>query len=466
VITQSIGWRSGRGVELAEAQRATHTYIIGHPGVGKSRSIESAVMQDVAARRGLAVIDPHGELYDHLLLRISRLAATDPSVAERVVLFNPSDPVWTVGFNPLAPIPGVSMERLAWFLTDVIVKIWKIDASSAPRMVRLLTFTFLVLAECGLSLVELPRFLCDFSYRQLLVSRTKHQAAAEYFQFEFPTNPPSVHQWVTPVLNKIGPLIFDPDVRLMLSAGSIINMRRILDENRILLVNLSKGVLGEGNSNLLGAFIVAHLQQAALARANGNKRNLFFLYLDEFQNYTTDNIEDILSESRKYGLSLVLAHQYLDQLANDMRAAVLNTGGIIISFRVGYQDASVLAREIFPPGFLREMHQDLRFLRLGGFPLAYIQERNEAVGHDLAAALLTQLKSREFWIKQRGPRLPVKQRSLEMPDPPHDKDSLDARKMLLDSSGSLYGRRKSEVRKEIAYERPTITYTTTDFEEI
>src|SRR5207253_475749 len=141
--------------------------------------------------------------------------------------------------------------------------------------------------------------------------------------------------------------------------------RKILDGNRVLLVNLTKGILGEGNSAMLGAFIVAHLQQAALSRADTRKREPFYLYLDEFQNYTTDNIKDILAESRKYGLSLILAHQYLKQLAGDLQAAVLNTAGTLACFRVGYQDASLLAREIFPPEFLRQPKQTMRFQRLG-----------------------------------------------------------------------------------------------------
>ena len=447
-------WLAGDGLKLSPPQRATHTHVIGQTGTGKSRTLESWVMQDVAAGHGLAVLDPHGDLYNNLVLRISALAQQRPELAERIVLMDPSNPTWTVGFNPLEPIYGIPLERLAWFLTDVILKIWKLDASSMPRMLRLITYSFLTLAEFGKTLVDLPRFLNDTAWRSALVARTTHREVAEYFRYEFPPKPNAAQQWITPVLNKIGPLIFDPDVRLMLGTKSTINFRRILDDKLILLVNLSKGILGEGNSALLGAFIVAHLQQAALSRANSRNRDIFFLYLDEFQNYTTDNIKDILSESRKYGLSLILAHQYLDQLGMDLRGAVLNTAGIIACFRVGYQDASTLAREIFPPGFLRETHPQMDMVRMMGQRIPLLQERSDVLKHEMLVHQLTSLRPREFWTKRRGPHAPVKQRALFMPELAVGKELYTARKQLVELSGQRFGRLKNEIRKELANGRP------------
>lgn len=447
-MSQVERWLKGGGERLSASQRATHTHVIGQPGTGKSRTLESWVMQDVMANRALAVLDPHGELYDHLVLRIAALLPSQPRLAERIVLLDPTDKNWTVGFNPLKAIPGIPQERLAWFLTDVIVKIWKLDATSAPRMVRLLTYTFLALSGSGLSLLELPRFLTDSSYRQLLIARSPYREVADYFLYEFPQKPGAAHQWVTPVLNKIGPLIFDPDVRLMLAGGSTISFRDILERNLILLVKLSKGLLGEGNSALLGAFIVAHLQQAALARAKNGNRTPFFLYLDEFQNYTTDNIKDILSESRKYGLSLVMAHQYLDQLSADLRGAVLNTAGTLVCFRVGYQDATTLSRELFSPQAMVRSHQELAFMRVARFPMPYFREERETGSHEEAVTLLTQLRPREFWAKPRGPQAPSKHRALDMPQPLQSRELLEARKILVDTSGRLYGRLKASVRKE------------------
>jgi hypothetical protein len=447
-------WLTGSGLKLNAAERATHTHVIGQTGMGKSRMLESWVMQDIVAGRGLAVIDPHGDLYQNLVLRIAMLLAVMPQLAERIILINPNDPVWAVGFNPLQPVNGISLERLAWFLTDVIVKIWKLDTSSMPRMLRLITYSFLTLAEFALSLVDLPRFLFDTGWRQSLIARTAHREVADYFRQEFPSREGAVHQWVTPVLNKIGPLIFDPDVRLMLGTRSTINFRKILDRRLVLLVNLSKGILGEGNSALLGAFFVAHLQQAALSRANSRHRDQYFLYLDEFQNYTTDNIKDILSESRKYGLSLMLAHQYLDQLSIDLRGAVLNTAGTMVCFRLGYHDANLLSREIFPPGYLKASHAELDYARLGRIGIPLFEEKQEPLEHEALTTLLTQLRPREFWTKRRGPYAPIKQRALNMPEPVLSPQLFNARKHLIDTSGQQFGRLKAEIRQEMNHARP------------
>lgn len=444
---------AGDDLRLQPFQRTTHTHVIGQTGMGKSRALESWAMQDILAGHGVAVIDPHGDLYQNLVLRISNLLPRHPRLADRIILINPNDSVWTVGFNPLEPIPGIALERLAWFLTDVILKIWKLDLSAMARTQRLLTYSFLSLAEHRRSLLDLPRFMSDQTWRQSLIAETQFREVADYFCHEFPSREGAIQQWITPVLNKIGPLIFDPDVRLMLGARSTISFRKILDQNLVLLVNLSKGILGEGNSALLGAFIVAHLQQAALSRANSRRRDLFFLYLDEFQNYTTDNIKDILSESRKYGLSLVLAHQYLDQLPVDLRGAVLNTAGTAISFRLGYEDANVLSRELFPPGYLKESREEVNWVRIGGHPVPLFQQQVETLKHEKLVTLLTQLKAREFWVKRRGPYLPVKFRALDMPEPKSTPDLFRARNQLIDISGQQFGILKGRVRQELNHER-------------
>lgn len=442
--------------------RATHTYMIGQPGTGKSRGLESGAVQDIVSGHGVGVMDPHGELFDHLLSRVALLAEHNPRLAERVVVINPIDPIWTVGFNPLEPIDGVSTERLAGFLTDVVIKIWKVDPTNAPRMVRLLNFSFLALAELRLSLMDLPRFLLEEDWRDGLICRIAHPEVVRYFRYEFPNTGGATHQWVTPVLNKVGALLFDPDLRLMFLGRSTINFRDIIDRNLVLLVNLSKGQLGEANSALLGAFIVAHMQKAALARSDYARQRTFFLYLDEFQNYTTDNIKDILSESRKYGLSLVLAHQYLDQLPTDLLGAVLNTTGTIACFRVGYQDASVLSRELFPPGSLERVNWELDFMRLGRYPLPYPHHVRYPLTREDLTTLLTQLEHREFCAKRRGPFLPVKLRTLDMPTPVKSEHLYRARAELMRISGQRYGRLKWQVHDGLQHERPIVNgeYTT------
>ena len=422
-------------VALSEKQRSTHTYVIGQSGTGKSRAMESWILQDIHAGHGVGVIDPHGELYNHLIARL----ADYPDVWQRVILFDPLDPEWVVGFNPLEKIERAESERLAMYMTDVALRVWKINIASAPRMVWLLTNTFLALVELNLSLLDLPQFLMDQDFRNELISKISLPAVRTYFEDEFPRSEQGTQQWITPVLNKIGNLLFDPDIRLIFSGKSTFDFRTVMDQKMIFLANLPKGILGEGTSSLLAAFLVGHMQRSALSRANTNTRPAFYLYLDEFQNYTTHNIIDILSESRKYALSLTLAHQFLDQLPNELKQAVLNTSGTIACFRVGYQDATVLAKEIFPtPDF----EYQINMRPLSGIP--FLQK----LGWEGLALKLANLQPREFWYRRRGAHNPLKQHSYSMPDPIYTRDRKEAIKALRDTSGSNYARRKDTLLQD------------------
>jgi len=438
-------WLNTNTNVLSNTQRATHTYVIGQPGTGKSRAIESWVLQDIDAGNGVGVIDPHGDLFYRLLVRIS----DKPKVWNRVVILDPCNPKWTVSFNPLESIKDFSPERLALFLTDVVMKMWKLEVSSSPRLIWLLTNSFLALSNLDLTLLHLPKFLQDRSFRESLLPQLVSEEARTFFQYEFPKSQGAVHQWITPVLNKIGGLIFDPDIRLILSGGSSLNFREVIDKKSILLVNLPKGIIGEEPSALMGAFIVAHLQKAALSRANTKQRRSFYLYLDEFQNYTTDNIRDVLSESRKYALSLILAHQYLDQLSPDMRSAVLNTAGTLVCFRVGYQDAQRLVRELFPsPNYLTKSERELSLERIGNLPFLMVNENQIPLGWDGLAQTLTKLPQRQYWSKRRGTYMPVKYRTFNVPDPVLSPEALANIAELLDASGQRFGTLKSVVQRE------------------
>lgn len=432
---------------LSPVHRATHTWVVGQPGTGKSRALESWALQDIASGQGVTVIDPHGDLFHNLLCYL----ATRPELAERVVILDPCDRDWVVSFNPLESFRGLSPERVALFLTDVVVKIWKLDATSTPRLVWLLTNTFLALADLKLTLLDLPRFLVDTTFRERMLLRLKNEVARAYFDFEFPKTQGAVHQWVTPALNKIAGLVFDPDMRLMLAGQSTLNFREVLDKKLVLLVHLPKGLIGEGASALLGAFIVAQLQKAALSRADSLTRDPYYLYLDEFQNYTTDNIRDILSESRKYGLSLILAHQYLDQLAQELRSSVLNTTGTLVCFRVGYHDAYQLAKEMFPASdFLTTSETRLRQWR---WPLVTLEERHKPLGWEGLAQCLTSLKLREFWVRKRGPYPPEKLHSLTLPQRVMTPELAVAVQRLRDASGGRFGRWKRRVARAVAAPR-------------
>jgi hypothetical protein len=428
---------------VSTKHRATHTYVVGQSGTGKSRALESWIMQDILAGQGVGVIDPHGELYENLLNRL----ATRPETWERIVLIDPLDPKWTIGFNPLEGMGQENPERLALYMTDVAIKIWQLNSNNAPRLIWLLTNSFLSLSDLGLSLLELPRFLADKEYRERLLPRLKNEVAHNYFLHEFPTSEITINQWITPVLNKIGGLIFDPDIRLLFAGKNTINFRHLMDSQKILLVNLPKGILGEAPSALLAAFIVAHLQKAALARADRDKKIPFYLYLDEFQNYTSDNIKDILSESRKYALSLTLAHQYLDQLPGELRSAVLNTAGTVASFRVGYHDAQRLAKEIFPsPDYIKKIKTDITMRHANQVPLPFLSSKDEALGWDGLALELANLKLRQFWLRKRGAHKPAKHFTFNMPDPKITSHTEANLRILRDASGQRFGILKQVLR--------------------
>lgn len=432
---------------LSAGHRQTHTYVIGQPGTGKSRALESWVLQDIAAGRGVGVIDPHGDLFQSLIGKLS----AHPALWEKVVIIDPTNPDWVVGLDPLRAIRGFSQQRLVLFLTDILVKIWGVDRSQAPRMIWLLTNSFLALADLNLTLLDLPRFLLDTPFRETLLPRVTREEVLTYFYLEFPKSEAGIRQWVTPVLNKLGSLLFDTDTRLMLAGSKPLDFRRLIDSQRILLVNLSKGILGEGTSALLGAFIVAQMQKAALSRSDTVYRVPYYLYLDEFQNYTTDNIKDILSEARKYALSLTLAHQYLDQLSPELRCAVLNTSGTLVSFRVGYQDAFQLAKEIFPSPEAITRTERTTYQRFVGLrPMLSVRSQEKPIGWSGLAEQIANLPYRHFYSRQRGSKQVARQRTLDVPDVVISAERREEIACLIESSGRRYGQPKQVLARQVA----------------
>ena len=401
--------------------RNTSTWVIGQPGMGKSKFIESQIVQDIRQGRGVGLIDIHGDLFQNVLRHLAALTLKQPHLAKRVVIIDPTQPQWTASINPLEVVAGQTQERTALFLTDIVIKIWQINPNESPRLVWLLTNTFLALANRQLSLADFPRWLQDKEWRNQHVPLITQEAVRRYWSHEFPQSDKEIQQWIAPATNKLGSVVFDAEVRQVLTGRSAVTMREIMDQGLILLVHIPKGLLGEKSAHLIAAFIVAQIQKAALSRAAISDRRMYVVYLDEFQSYTTDYIQDVLAESRKYKLSLILAHQFLDQLSTDMRSAVLNTAGTIISFRVGYNDARTLVQEVFPRP---------------DFPLARSLEKGS---WEKLALELANLQPREFWVRRRGPFAPVKQRTLDIADPPMTPDLTAAVQRLLEISGRLYG---------------------------
>jgi hypothetical protein len=431
-----------RNRKMARIDRATHTYVIGQPGTGKSRALETWIMQDILAGRGVGVIDPHGDLFTNLLGRLTNY----PEVWDRVVIIDPLDPQWVVSINPLERVPGVPAERTAAFMTDVMIKIWQLDINNAPRMLWLVTNTFLALTLAGQPLGDILLFLGDPTYRLETLARVRNRQVKRYFETEFPQDTGAIRQWIAPVLNKLGALLFDPDVRPMLSGARRLSFRQIMDQKKVLLVNIPKGTLGESTSALLGAFLLARIQSAALSRADVQARSPFYLYMDEFQNYTTDNVQDILAESRKYALSIIFAHQYLEQLNPNLRQAVINTAGTIIAFRIGHQDARKLAPEIFPQGVRPEKPKPQLVIKHRQlWPTLGVEFQSAPPPHP--GLQLTALAQREFWVKTRLARQPYKQRSFNMPDVPMTRQLQQQVDQIRAISGHRFGQPKAECQQ-------------------
>jgi type IV secretory pathway TraG/TraD family ATPase VirD4 len=329
---------------IQREDRRSHMYVIGKTGTGKSTLLETLLRQDIGKGDGCAVVDPHGDLVERLL------AWLPPARRADLVLFDPASGDG-LGFNPLAAVPPSKRSLAVAGLVEVFKKTW-LD-SWGPRVEHLLrNALFALLEQPEATLGDIGRLLHDPSYRERAVERVTNRAVRSFWKDEYAEYSKSLRsQVVAPLENKLGAFLTDPKMRSVLAEGrQSLDLRRIMDEGKVLLVNLSKGRLGEGPAMLLGSLLVAHISLHGLARAelSEERRRDFFLYLDEFQTFATKNLTAMLSELRKYRVSLVLANQYLDQLDPEIRHAILGNVGTLITFRVGPTDARILAQEFAP----------------------------------------------------------------------------------------------------------------------
>ena len=340
------------GIKVDDRRR--HIYVIGKTGVGKSTLLENMAVADITSGKGIAVIDPHGELAEKLLDYIPEERLDD------VIYFDPSDMEYPIAFNPMEQVNPEFRHLVASGLMGVFKKIW-VDAWSA-RMEYILTNTLLALLELPNSTVlGVLRMFAEPPYRKKIVDNLRDPVIKAFWQNEFARYSQKLEtEALAAIQNKVGQFVSNPLIRNILGQPrSTINMREIMDTGKIFIANLSKGKMGEDNSALLGAMIISRLQLAAMSRVDMPEegRRDFYMYVDEFQNFATDSFASILSEARKYHLSLTLAHQYIGQLVtNDgntkIRDAVFGNVGTIVSFRVGASDGEFLEKE-FMPEFLQ-----------------------------------------------------------------------------------------------------------------
>ena len=330
---------------IKQKNRRSHMYVIGKTGTGKSTLLLNMIISDIEENRGVALIDPHGDLAERVLDFVPKERIGD------VIYFNPADLEHPIAFNPLESRSPHSHHLVTSGLISVFKKLW--PDFWGPRLEHILRHAIFTLLEYpGATLLDLPRLLTNKDFRYTVSRHVTSEQVREFWFSEFE----KYSAWmkseaVSPILNKVGQFLTSPPLRNIIGQKeSSFDVRDVMDDSKILIVNLSKGKIGEDSGALLGAMLVTQMQLAALSRADipEETRKHFYLYVDEVHNFLTLSFADILSEVRKYGLSLVLAHQYLDQMDEKMRAAILGNVGTLISFRIGAEDAKNLAREFYP----------------------------------------------------------------------------------------------------------------------
>jgi len=330
--------------------RRRHTYVVGKTGMGKSVFLENLIYHDIMTGNGVAVVDPHGDLVETVLKFIPANRVND------VIYFNPADIDYPIAFNVLEKVDPKYRHLIASGLVGVFKKIWA--DSWGPRLEYLLRNAILALLDYPDStLLGVNRVLIDKEYRKKVVAKIQDPVVKMFWQDEFTKyNQQFLTEAIAPIQNKVGQFLSTSLIRNILGqVKSTIDMREIMDEKKILLLNLSKGRIGEDASSLLGAMIITKIQLAAMSRVDiaEKEREDFYLYVDEFQNFATESFAGILSEARKYRLNLIIAHQYIEQLGETVEASVFGNVGTIICFRVGAADAEELVKE-FTPKFNEE----------------------------------------------------------------------------------------------------------------
>ncbi|MEX0931999.1 MAG: type IV secretion system DNA-binding domain-containing protein, partial [Candidatus Saccharimonadales bacterium] len=331
---------------LKRSDRGRHVYIVGQTGTGKSGLLQLLTFSDIFQDQGFAIIDPHGDYATELLRYIPEHRIKD------VVYFNPTDTAHPMAFNPLE----VTDESLKGHISSEIVGVLKrmFGYSWGPRLEYILRYTILALLDYPNStLLGITRMLTEKDFRKSVIKEIKDPVVKSFWNNEFASwNEKFANEAVAPILNKVGAFTANPLVRNIVGQPkSAFDIRKIMDEGKILIVNLSRGQVGEDNAATLGALMVTKIQLAAMSRANLatiEERRPFYLYVDEFQNFATDSFAVILSEARKYGLYLTIANQYVAQLTEEVRDAVFGNVGTMIMFRVGADEAHYLAKYIAP----------------------------------------------------------------------------------------------------------------------
>ncbi len=349
-----LGFNNYRGaktdIRLAPSDRRRHLYVIGQTGVGKSVFLQEMAKQDVREGRGVCFIDPHGDAVADILAAVPRERAED------VVYFNPADIERPFGLNMLEFSKPEEKTFVINEMINIFGKLYDLKQTGGPMFEQYMRNAMLLIMEdpeTGSTLMEISKVLADPDFRKMKLAKCKNPVVYDFWvkEAEKAGGEASLANMVPYITSKLTPFVANDMMRpIIAQQKSTLNFRAMMDEGKIILLNLSKGKLGEINSHLLGMVVVGKILMAALSRSDipESERRDFYLYIDEFQNVTTDSIAQILSEARKYGLNLVIAHQFIGQLSEDISKAVFGNVGSLASFRVGPEDAEFLEKQFAP----------------------------------------------------------------------------------------------------------------------
>jgi len=357
----AFGMTNFRGINhqfgMLRYDRSRHVYIIGQTGAGKSGLLELFALSDIFHGQGYAIIDPHGDF------AIDNMRFIPGSRLKDVVYFNPADTKFPLGFNPLEVTNPEQKTNISSEVIGVLKRMF--GESWGPRLEYILRYTILALLDRPeTTMLDITRMLTDKKFRKDTLSYCTDTVVLQFWNVEFASWTDKFQaEAIAPVLNKVGAFTANPIIRNIIGQpNSTFNIREMMDEGKILIVNLSKGLIGEDNAGILGAFLVTKIQLAAMSRSDIpdiKDRRPFYLYVDEFQNFATDSFATILSEARKYGLNLTVANQYISQMSDTVRDAVFGNVGTMVSFRVSADDSPILAKQFepqFEPTDLLQMH--------------------------------------------------------------------------------------------------------------
>ncbi|MBN2094145.1 MAG: type IV secretion system DNA-binding domain-containing protein [Candidatus Zambryskibacteria bacterium] len=349
---------------IKDEDRLRHIYSIGKTGMGKSTMLENMAIQDIQNGNGMAFLDPHGKTADLLLDYIPEERIKD------VIYFAPFDTEHPISFNVMEDVGENRRHLVLSGLMSAFEKLFG-EESFSDRMQYILQNTILALLEYpGATMLGINKMLSDKTYRNSVIANITDPSVKDYWIKEYAGYTERFAAEAIPAIqNKIGQFTSNPLIRNIIGQPkSSFDIRKIMDDKKILIVNLSKGLVGENNANLLGSMLVTKIYLAAMSRADADPKELkklpsFYLYVDEFQSFANKSFANILSEARKYKLSLNITHQYVEQMAEEVRAAVFGNVGTMIAFRVGSYDAEILEKE-FAPIFTMEDLVNLGFVQI------------------------------------------------------------------------------------------------------